>query len=511
MQLEKAIANSVVQGLLEPVSTEKLDKQVNRAYPSGKWDEYRAALKLNNNAPDQIARFEKAGVILQPKQLEFAAWARLLDDAPHIEGEEGVPELGIGGARGGGKSMVIFAQMALDDCQRMPGLKCLYLRKVGKQATEQMEDLVKAVLGNVKYTYTHGRVGFPNGSSIRIGHFNYAKDVFNYLGLEYDVIAIEEATTLPEAAHSAMRMACRSNKEGWRPRIYNSTNPLGVGHAQYKKRFVDHERKYGNITHRTRKFIPATVDDNKFLNEDYVGTLNSLRGVELRAYRFGDWDISAGAYFDDWRYDRHVIGPLLDIPNDWRVWASMDYGYNHWNMIYLHTQDNDGVKYTFMEFAHRKHHPDEIGPDLLKYLEGRGWKPDRLHKFLAGSDVFNKTGASRKTVAEKWRDLGFRLTQADTSPGSRVAGAHYMAKLLGNSDRVIAPTWFITANCVRLIECLPMLERDTHNAEDVLKVDANDFGEGGDDPYDAVRYGLFYAPYVKGQRVSFSGENPIYN
>ena len=37
-----------------------------------------------------------------------------------------------GGARGGGKSHWLLAQMGADDCQRVPGLKCLLLRKVGK-------------------------------------------------------------------------------------------------------------------------------------------------------------------------------------------------------------------------------------------------------------------------------------------------------------------------------------------------------------------------------------------
>jgi hypothetical protein len=38
---------------------------------------------------------------------------------------------------------------------------------------------------------------------------------------------------------------------------------------------------------------------------------------------------------------------------------------------------------------------------------------------------------------------------------------------------------------------MPYLEADPNNPEDVLKVDTDDQGNGGDDPYDAVKYGLF--------------------
>src|SRR6187397_1567591 len=45
---------------------------------------------------------------------------------------DGPTAVGYGGARGGGKSHWLVAQMGVDDCQRLPNLKCLLLRKVGK-------------------------------------------------------------------------------------------------------------------------------------------------------------------------------------------------------------------------------------------------------------------------------------------------------------------------------------------------------------------------------------------
>jgi len=466
-----------------------LDVKVARAYPGGGWAAYRIAVAAAGNPADQIERFEAAGVILQPKQLEFAAWARRVDDAPHIEGETGTPEIGMGGAKGPGKSFALFAVAAVDDCQRFAGLKVLYLRKTGKRAQEQIEDLVGAVLDQVPHVYTKGRLRFPNGSQIIIGHFNNEKEALNYAGLEYDEIIIEEATTLTEKAHKALRQSARTSKEGWRPRIYNSTNPLGVGHKFYKKRFIDHERKHKAVEHRTRKFIFATVDDNNFVNPDYRGNLDELTGVEKRAYRDGDWEVSAGAYFDAWMYDLHVTDSFVP-PRQWETWASMDYGFNHWNMIHLHAQNGDGVIYTFAELALRKHYPAEVVPLLRVMLSLYERTVGELREVRAGNDVFNKTGAAEKSVAEQYRALGVEIKPAITDAGSRVLGAHHMSALLGNPERAILPRWFVTRNCARLIETMPVLEHDPHNPEDVLKIDCDEHGEGGDDAYDCARYGL---------------------
>jgi hypothetical protein len=50
------------------------------------------------------------------------------------------------------------------------------------------------------------------------------------------------------------------------------------------------------------------------------------------------------------------------------------------------------------------------------------------------------------------------------------------------------PRLFIHGRCARLIECLPSLQHDPNRPEDVLKVDADEDGVGGDDPADALRY-----------------------
>ena len=268
--------------------------------------------------PGQISNFVRAGVVLQERQLLASAAARLCD----LPG--GPTEIGYGGARGGGKSHWGLAQVGADDCQRYPGLKVLVLRKVGKALKEGVTDLLQRVLGGILYHWVASEqtVYFPNGSRMLLGHFQKESDIDAYLGLEYDVILIEEATTLSASKRRAILTCLRTSKPGWRPRCYSTTNPGGLGHAWYKEAIVDPHRVgtgYRPLSEQSgsTRYISATVDDNAFLNGEYRDELEKLTGWQLRAWRYGDWDIAAGQFFTNFRREIHVITPFA-IPADWR-------------------------------------------------------------------------------------------------------------------------------------------------------------------------------------------------
>src|SRR5512143_4093314 len=170
---------------------------------------------------DQVRNLILAKVFLQERQLVASAAARSCDRA------DGPTAVGYGGARGGGKSYWLLAQLGADDCQRVPGLKCLLLRKVGKANLEHFEDLRRKLFTRLPHDFAafRGVLSFKNGSRIIAGHFQNEKDIDAYLGLEYDVIGIEEATTLTLRKYQDIATCCRTSKPNWRPRIYSTTNP----------------------------------------------------------------------------------------------------------------------------------------------------------------------------------------------------------------------------------------------------------------------------------------------
>jgi hypothetical protein len=348
---------------------------------------------------DQVSNFVRAGIILQARQLAASAAARLCDlpDGPNA--------IGYGGARGGGKTHWLLAQIGADDCRRFSGLKCLLLRKVGKSNLENFEDLRRRLFHTLPHEFnaSRGLLVFPNDSRIVLGHYQCEKDIDSYLGLEYDVIGIEEATQLTARKYEDISTCCRTSKP-WRPRIYSTTNPGDIGHQWYLEKFIV---PFEAHTESTTRFIPARVDDNAFINSDYKSNLANRTGWQYDAWYLGRWNFPAGQFFRNYRPEIHIFGHqptsttsnspnpnlILNPPSplngqnasvkgetavnhpdasatrqfyeqlaslhrfreseavEW--FAAMDYGYTHLNVVLLGCKDHAGNLYVVDEHAER--------------------------------------------------------------------------------------------------------------------------------------------------------------
>jgi phage terminase large subunit len=425
---------------------------------------------------DQLANFARVGITLQERQLLASTAARSCDKP------DGPFAIGYGGARGGGKSHWLLAQMGADDCQRVAGLKCLLLRKVGKANLENFEDLRRRLFKHLLHEFSpsRGLLTFANGSRIILGHFQNEKDIDGYLGLEYDVIGIEEATTLTQRKHTDITTCCRTSRLDWRPRMYSTTNPGGVGHGWYRQKFITPwERREEKET----RFIPARVTDNRFTNVDYIQVLQNLTGWQRRAWFEGDWTISAGQYFTTFRRDAHVIDDFdVDRAKQW--FCAMDYGFAHYTAVLLGCNDHQGNIYIIDEHAERFWVPQRHVAAIRIMLGRHNVLIDELSRFVAGSDVFARQ-SDGTSVADQYRKHGVRLTPANMD---RTNGWGEILGRLGDPAMKIKPTLFIHSRCKRLLETLPDLQHDPNRPEDVLKTDTDDDGIGGDDLVDALRY-----------------------
>lgn len=444
-------------------------------------DRFIAAGQSAGCPADQLASFIRAGICLQPRQLAASAAARLCDNP------DGPTSLGFGGARGGGKTYWLLAQMGLDDCQRFPGLKCLLLRKVGKSNRENFEDLRQRLYRRVPHEYaaSRGHLTFANQSRIITGHFQCEKDIDAYLGLEYDVIGIEEATTLSARKYHDIVTCCRSSKPGWRPRVYSTTNPGGVGHEWYRATFVV---PFQQRTETLTRFIPATVHDNAFTNPEYRLVLDGLAGWKRRAWLHGDWDIAAGQFFTNFNRAVHVLEDFSGgCAREW--FASLDYGFAHYTVALLGCRDGDGNTYVMDEHVARGWIVERHAQAILAMCARYHVRPNAvyghlLERCVAGADVFSRE-SNGITIADEYARHGLRLRPANTD---RINGWAEILRLLGDPEHGIPPRLFIHRRCTRLIECLPSLQHDPQRPEDVLKTDPDEQGIGGDDPADALRY-----------------------
>lgn len=366
---------------------------------------------------------------------------------------------------------------------RRDGLKFLFLRNIGKSARESFEDLIsKAVRPLHKYYQpSRSRVMMPNGSRILLGGFRNERDIDQYVGIEYDGIVIEELNLLTKRKADELFGSIRTSRDDWRVRKYCTFNPGGVGHAWVKKLFIEPWR---NKTETDTRFIFATVDDNPFISPDYVKYLDGLTGWLKRAWRYGDWDIAAGQFFTTWNRDVHIIDDFQTI-HGLRYWCSLDYGFTHFTATHLFCE-HDGNVTVVDEHGEQKWLVPQHADAIKAMLARNGLSLDKLDDFVAGPDCWAQRG-TELTIAEQYEREGIILSRANTD---RISGAAQILSLLGDPPSGIPARLAVRRRCARLIEALAEMQHDPHRPEDVLKMNCDDDGLGGDDFFDSFRYGI---------------------
>jgi phage terminase large subunit len=419
---------------------------------------------------DQAAGYIKSGYVPLRTMLGFHAAAREADR------DHGPDEIGIGGTRGPGKSHAVMAQVGLDDCRRVPGLKALFLRKVQRAAAESFEDLVLKVFRYVERDYkpSLGRVVFPNGSRILIGGFKDDSDIDKYLGVEYDLLAIEEGTQISEHKKNLIYGSVRSSIPGWRTRKYVTTNPDGVGLQWFKNTFI---LPWRAGKQQYSRYFFASYKDNPFLSREYIRYLEGLKGPLGKAWRDGDFDAFEGMAFPNWDYDVHVIDPF-SIPEHWVKWRAVDWGYaNPWCCYWFAKEPDTGRIYVYRE-AYQNYLTDTQQAQMILDMTTQD---ERITLTFADPSMWtskNMEGRISSTYDE-YRDKGVLLTKADND---RLGGKRKVDRVLGMLPDG-RPGLQIFRTCDNLTRTLPLLVFDDVHTEDV-DTDQEDHA------YDCLKYGL---------------------
>lgn len=441
-----------------------------------------ATAKQAGSPRDQAERFVGSSYVPLPWQWKFHAAARLADV------KDGPVEIGAGGARGPGKSHAVFAQIGLDDCQRFAGLKGLFLRQTVVSAKESFGDLIDKVLqGKTNFERTQSSILFANGSRIILGGFKDENDIDKYVGIEYDFIAIEELNQLSEDKLEKLKGSLRTSKQGWRPRLYTSFNPGGSGHGFVKSRFV--------IPWRTRsetktRFVPATYRENPYLNDEYIEYLEGLTGDLGRAWREGEWDLFAGQYFKEWRYDVHVCEPF-EIPREWRRFVSGDYGFRAPSSIGWYASSPDGKVYRYRELYGSGMSYSQLADEYvartspteeIEYIvfDPAFWaKKGERDDALSGAEVFSK----------RVKEITKRTPRMVRGDNNRIPGWGVVREYLKSylEEEELTADLQVFSTCTELIRTLPELQHDTLHPEDLDS-------DGEDHAADELRYALMSRP-----------------
>lgn len=402
-----------------------------------------------------------------PKQVEF-----FKADSKYIA---------YGGARGGGKSWAARTKailMALN----YPGIQILLLRRTLAELRENHTIPLQKILKDIaKYKDQTKEFIFPNESRIVLGYCSAESDVLQYQGQAYDVIFLEEATQFTEFQYQTLTESNRASgqmKEPFTPRMYFTCNPGGVGHTWVKRLFVD--KDYQNKERpEDYTFIKSLVYDNKFLMEvdpDYVRALENLPEDRRKAMLHGDWDIFEGQYFPEFDRDIHVIEPF-QIPGDWRRYRAIDYGLDMLACYWI-AVDNHNKSFVYKEL----YQDNLIISDAAKEIKRINGN-DVIYSTFAPPDLWNRRQETGKSAADLFRENGVPLIKANND---RIQGWYNLKEWLKpykDEQEIETAHIVFFRNCKNITRCLPQLQMDERNPNDV----ANEPHEITHGP-DAIRY-----------------------
>lgn len=404
--------------------------------------------------------------------------------------------VGYGGARGGGKSFAIrFKAKVL--AWKHPGIKIMIVRKSYPELTENHVKPLKEDLkcgteyALAKYNDSKKEMVFNNGSTILFRYCDSEKDVDRYQGTEVDVLFLDEATQLSEMQIKKI-MACVRGVNGFPKRIYMTCNPGGQGHGYIKRIFIDRKYESGEDA-EDYSFIQALVTDNKALMEsdpDYVKQLEALPPKLREAWLNGRWDIFEGAYFEEFRVEpepqlchdygisveqamdehrfTHVIKPF-EIPVEWKIYRSYDWGYGKPFSVGWWAQDYDGCLYRILELYGCTSTPNEGVHWSNKQQMQKIAEIEREHRWLKNKTIRGVAdpsiwdGSHGVSCAEEADKLGiwFEPGVNDRIPGWMQV--HERMKFDENGKAMI----YFFDNCKAAIRTFPLMMYDEHKVEDL--------------------------------------------
>jgi hypothetical protein len=415
-----------------------------------------------------------------------------------------IDELFFGGARGGGKSDYLLGDF-LSDVRYGSAWRGIIFRKTFNEL-EELQIRARELYPPTGAVYKSAASAefpfsncwyWPGGATLKMRYLEHERDAEGYQGHQYTWIGFDELTN--HATHYGYNRlkACLRSPSGIHGRIRASGNPGGKGHIWVKARFIDCAPPYHPYTDPetglTRVFIPSKVTDNKYLrdNKQYIALLKSSGSVELvKAWLDGNWDVVAGAFFDCWQRDKHVIQPFT-IPRDWVRFRSFDWGsarpfsVGWWAIAEGDTDFPRGAIVRYREWYGASE--PNVGLKLTAEKVAAGIvRRDNGEKFaysVADPSCWKVNGGP--SIAERMLLAGVLWRRADNQ---RINGWDQMRQRFQGIDD--QPMIYCFSTCTDSIRTIPLLQHDENKAEDIDT-------EMEDHAADDWRYGCMSRPWQK--------------
>lgn len=354
-----------------------------------------------------------------------------------------------GGARGGGKSFAVRVKAVLL-AMKHGGIKILIVRRTyGELKENHIRELVSTCGRMATYNDTAKTLTFKNGSTIKFGYCDNESDVTRYQGAEFDVLFIDEATQLTKYQFDTLNASVRGVND-FPKRTYLTCNPGGVGHSWVKRLFIDKEFE-AEEKEEDYRFIKATVLDNKALlikDAEYLDTLKKLPEGLKRAWLDGDWNVTSGCYFPEFRESTHVL-PYSDVPHPERVYAAIDYGLDCFCCLFIGLHGDD--IYVLDEIWEKNLIISSASERLLDF----GYED--IYEIIAPPDIWGRSQETGKSRADIFAENGVNLTRCSND---RQSGLFALRELLKMRDDG-TPRLRISDRCTMLKKSLSEIQSDS--------------------------------------------------
>jgi phage terminase large subunit len=238
--------------------------------------------------------------------------------------------------------------------------------------------------------------------------------------------------------------------------------------------------------------LTTTYKCNEWLDDADRALIENLEKTDPERYKvvgLGEYGIPGGAYFDEFRRDIHVIEPF-EIPKDWRRYVTLDYGLDmlaaYWIAVDWHNK-----AYCYKELYKPGLRISEAAKEILRVNAG-----EEIYQYLAPPDLWNRQRETGLSTAQIFGRNGIRLWKASNN---RVQGWYNLKEWLAPyEDEQGVKTAHLTffKNCVNIIRCLPQLQCDEKNPNDV-STEPHELSHGPD----AIRYWTAGRPRAGEQEV----------
>lgn len=380
-------------------------------------------------------------------------------------------------------------------------------------ATYKTQPSAKYPLSNCWY--------WPNGATVKMRYLEAERDYGRYHGHQYTRVSFDEVTEYASPTPILKMISTLRSAHGVPCRMALTGNPGGIGHVWMRGRIfmtAPYTPYDDPETGLSRIFIPSKLNDNRDLRVNDPGYIKRLLAATQgndalrRAWLEGDWDVLAGAFFNNFSRERHVIRPF-QVPQHWTRFVSFDWGsakpfsvgwwaISNGEVIRLRDgrslwfpagamiryrewygkkgdEHNVGLKMFAEEVAHGIiTREKEAGEQLA--MPGDDHIGARIAYRVADPACYREDGGP--SIAERMARAGCIFRAADNA---RVAGWDQMRARFEGEDG--APLIYIFNTCTDFIRTVPSLIHDKDRLEDLDT-------DGEDHAADEARYACMSRP-----------------